>query len=114
MNPLAYILAISMAANAALGWAYLGQRDKATTEAVQVQQVTTVAQECNKGTEDMAKQAVQRHAAAAPKIEAARRQAEAADKKADEILSTPAAMPGDDCKSAQARVDEWWQVRAKP
>ena len=30
MNPVHIILALSMLANAALGWAYLGQRDKTT------------------------------------------------------------------------------------
>jgi uncharacterized protein HemX len=114
MNPItqimAIVLAISLAANAFLGHAYLGQRDKTATEAVQVQQVTTVAQECSKGTEDLAKQADQRQAAAAPKIAAAQQQAQARDKRADVILATPAATPGDDCRSAQARVDDWWSA----
>lgn len=46
--------------------------------------------------------------------------AEAADgarshnQKADSILSTPPAVPGDDCRSARVRVADWFKGRAKP
>jgi hypothetical protein len=108
MTPMQIILAISLAANALLGWAYLGQRDTAVTHAVREQQATGVALECSKGVDDLVKQADQRAASAAPKIVAAQQQAKTRDKHADVILATPPAAPGDDCRSAQARVDNWW------
>lgn len=108
MNPLTIILAISLATNCALGYLYLGQRDTATVQTVKTEQATGAAVACTAGVEEVQKAAIIRHREAAPKIEAARQQAETHNKAADLILSTPAAVPGDDCKSAQARVDDWW------
>ena len=113
MNPLAILLAISLIANAALGYAYLGQRDKATVAVVQEQHATGAAQECNKGTEQLETKAKERQAAAAPKIEAAKHKAKALDAQADQILTAPAAVPGDACASAQARLDRWWSTQEK-
>lgn len=114
MNPIAIVLVISLAANAGLGWAYLGQRDKAVVAVEKKDQATGAAQECSKGVQKLETRAAERKAAAAPKIEAARAEAAELDKRADQILATPPAVPGDDCRSAQARVDTWWQGRAKP
>lgn len=114
MNPIHILLALSVAGNAALGWAYLGQRDKAVTHEVREQQATGVALKCSEGTESLQTKAAERHAAAAPKIEQARQQAAAADRRADAILAAPPAAPGDVCVSAQALVDDWWAGRAKP
>lgn len=114
MNLVHVILALSLAGNAALGWAYLHQRDATTTAKVEQRQATGVALECSKGTESLETKAAERHAAAAPKIEQARQQAGAADRRADAILATPPAAPGDVCVSAQALVDDWWAGRAKP
>lgn len=108
---LAISLALSLAGNALLGRAYLGQRDKATVAVVETKQVTGAAVACSKGTESLVTQAVKRKAAAAPEIAAAKQQADAGDKRADVILATPPVAPGDDCRSAQARVDTWWESR---
>jgi len=111
MNPFHVILAISLAANAALGWAYLGQRDNTTTAKVGERQAVGVAMECSKGTEQLETKAQERKAAAAPKIAEAKKQAEQHNRKADKILATPPAVPGDACASAQAVVDDWWEKR---
>lgn len=111
MSPWAWVLLLSLAANAWLGSAYLGQRDKATVAVVETKQATGAAVECSKGTDSLVTQAVKRKAAAAPKIAAAAQAADAGDKRADVILSTPPAAPGDDCRSAQTRVDTWWENR---
>jgi hypothetical protein len=111
MNPLLLALAISLAANALLGWAYLGQRDTATTAVVQQEQATGAAQACSQGTESLLTEAAENARQGAPKRAAAAQAAEIHDKRADEILATPAAVPGDDCKSAQAQVDLWWKGR---
>ena len=114
MNPLAIVLAISLAANAVLGYAYLGQRDTAVVQTEKTTQATGAATACSEGVEDLSKAGTKRHKEAAPKVEAAAKRADVANKQADQILSTPAAVAGDDCKSAQARVDDWWATRAKP
>jgi hypothetical protein len=108
MSPLHIILAISLVANAALGWAYLGQRDTATVATTETKQADGVAQACTEGVKTLSVQASKRHAEGAPKVEAAVQQAEEAGKQAFEILTTPMAVPGDDCKSAQVTVDAWW------
>ena len=117
MSPLSatvIALAISLLANVGLGWAYLGQRDTATVATTETKQADGVAKACSDGVNNLGKQAAKRHADAAPKVEAARQQAEEAGKLAVQIISTPAAVPGDACASAQAAMDAWWERRAKP
>lgn len=114
MNPIAIILTISLLANAALGYAYLGQRDATTQAVAQAEQAQDAATACSKAVDDLDTQAKKRKAAAKPRIEAAAKAADSNNRAADKILSTPAAMPGNDCQSAQARVDNWWQERTKP
>lgn len=114
MSPTTVILAISLAANVALGWAYLGKRDDAVVATTETKQADGVAKTCTQGVKNLGAQAAKRHAEGAPKVEAAAQQAEEAGKQAIEILTTPAAVPGDDCKSAQATVDAWWSRKAQP
>jgi hypothetical protein len=111
MNITYILLAISIAANAALGWAYLGKRDEAVTHAVREQQVAAVAVDCGKATEQLQTKAEEREQEAEPKREAAKQQAEQHNRKADVILATPPAVPGNVCASAQAVVDDWWEQR---
>ena len=119
--PIFWALALSLALNAALGWAYLGQRDK-TTEAQsavtameqQRDGARAVASACSDAVEDLRTVADKRAAEAkAARAEAAAK-ARGHNKKADSILATPAAVPGDDCRSAQVRVSEWLNGRARP
>lgn len=114
MSPITVVLAISLAANAALGWVYLGQRDTATVAKTETKQADGVSKACTEGVKTLSKQAAKRHADGAPKVAAATQQAEDAGKQAVQILTTPPAVPGNDCKSAQATVDAWWERRAKP
>lgn len=111
MSPTHIVLAISLAANALLGYAYLGQRDTATVAKVEQRQATGVALECSKGTEKLETAAAQRKTAAAPKIAAAQQQAQQHNRKADQIMATPPAVPGNACASAQAELDSWWETR---
>lgn len=119
--PILFGLALSLALNAALGLAYLGQRDK-TTEAqsavTAMERQRDVAREaasaCSDAVEDLRTVADKRAAEAkAARAEAAAK-ARGHNKKADSILATPAAVPGDDCRSAQVRVSEWLKGRARP
>ena len=116
MNPLLILLALSLAANALIGHAWLGTRDDlATVTATTTQQIAqarTAAKTCNDATETLQEAGRQRSAAAARALDAARAQAAPLQASADTILLTPASTPGDDCRSARDRANNWLQGRA--
>lgn len=111
MNPVTIISAISLALNVALGLACLQLRDAAVAAKTQASQAQGVSKACSEATDNLSKQAAKRHTEAKPKVEAATQVADASNKQADQILSTPPAVAGDDCKSAQVRVDSWWATK---
>lgn len=120
-SPILIALAISVAANALLGWAYLGQRDdtaraQANLRNMQGQRDGAIqaASACSASIDDLRKLAERRYTVAAPARVAAASAAQAHNQRADAILAAPAPVPGDACASAQARVDSWLQGRAKP
>ncbi len=120
MKVLAIALALSLAACAGLGWAYLGQRDE-----------TALAQQALRDMEGQRDGALQAAdacsasvAAAASAAAGAHRRAEiamarAADaglqlrRRADATLAAGPAVPGDDCASARATVDAWLLERSR-
>lgn len=108
---LAILLAVSVGLNLLAGWAYLGQRDQAVASGVRQGQATAAALQCSEGTEKLEQQAQVREQAAKPKIDAAADAARRRQAEAQRILSTPAAVPGDACASAQERIDDWWKER---
>lgn len=118
---LALALLASLAANGLLGWACLGQRDDATQAradlgAMEQQRdgARADARACSNATDDLRTLADQRASEAkAARAEAAAK-AKSHNQKADAILATPPAVPGDDCKSAQVRVADWLKGRAQP
>lgn len=112
MNPVLIALLISLASNAALGWAWLGARDDVTALTGQRDEARADASACSDATEALREQADKR-AAEAKKATAAARTA-AADKqsRAQAILSTPPSVPGNDCASARDRADDWLHGRA--
>jgi biopolymer transport protein ExbB/TolQ len=121
INPLLLCLGLSLATNAALGWAYLGQRDDTTQAQTDLRNmqdqrdgVRQLASECSASVDDLRKLADRRYIVAAPARATAASAAHGHNQRADTILSTPAPVPGDACASAQARVDSWLQGRAKP
>lgn len=121
MNPILIALAISVAANAALGWAYLGQRDETATAQAELRAVEgqrdgarQAASACSDSVDDLRELADRRAREAAPARAAAASATQGHNQRADLILSTPAPVPGDACASAQARVDEWLKGRVKP
>ena len=121
MNPVHIILALSVLANAALGWAYLGQRDKTTkasTDLANMQQqrdgARGAARACSDAVEALQEQAAQRAAVAAPARAAAAKTAQQSDRRADHTLSLKPRHVGDACASTQALADEWLRGRVKP
>lgn len=121
MNPILIGLVLSLAANGLLGWAYLGQRDEATAvrkdlSAMQTQRdgARQAASACSDAVDDLRTLAERRAGEAkAARAEAAAR-ARGHAQRADQILTAPPAVPGDDCRSAQVRVADWLKGRTKP
>lgn len=113
------ILIISLAANAALAWAWLGQRDDTTTARTALRDMESQrdgarqsASECSDSVAALRDLAAQRARDSAPARAAAAGKAHGHNQKADEILAAPPPVPGDACASAQARVDDWLKGRA--
>lgn len=110
---LALALLLSLAINVGLAWMYVGQRDAATlarSDADHAGDKESLA----RGSADVCTKAVEALELIGQGLRQERDQAraEAADvaaghkARSDKILSTPAAVPGDACASAQARVSE--------
>lgn len=121
MNPIMIALAISLAANCALGWAYLGQRDDTATAQADLRGMEgqrdgarKAASACSDSLDDLRELAEQRARDGAAARAAAATTAKTHNQRADQILASPAPVPGDACASAQVRVNDWLKGRAKP
>ena len=121
ISPMAIVLALSMLANAALGWAYLGQRDDTAEARVglaamerQRDGARGAASACSDAVEALQDQAAKRAAAAVPVRAAAAKIAQQSERRADYALTLKPRHVGDACASAQALADEWLRGRAKP
>lgn len=114
-------LLASLVGNVALTLAYLGQRDAATTMAAALRAMEgerdsarSLASACSDAVQDLRDLADKRAREAAAARATAASKARDHEQRADEILATPPAVPGDACASAQHQVDNWLQGRAKP
>ena len=114
-------LVVSLACNGLLGWLYLGQRDDTVAAIANVGQATeqrdgarAAASACSDALDDLRTLADQRGREATAARTAAAGRAEQHNQRADQILSTPPAVPGTACASAQARIDGWLKTRATP
>lgn len=114
MQTLLVALGLSVAGNAALGWAWVGAREKSATTLVERDNARSAASACSDATEDLRDLADKRGAEAKRALAAARTAATGRQQTANAILSTPPAVPGDACASAQVRVDGWLRGRAQP
>lgn len=112
-TPVLAALAVSLAANGLLGWAWLGQRDDTTAAISQRDQARGDATACSDATEALRDQASKRRTAAAPARAAANTAAQGLTQRADRTLGLQPKMPGDMCASMQALGDEWLQGRAQ-
>lgn len=118
VSPATAALAVSLTANAALGWLWLGARDDAAASHARVQAVQAelgaalaVGQACSDGVARLQALAERREREAAQARRAAQAKARQHAVRADAVLSTPAAVRGDDCASAKARVQNWLKAR---
>ncbi|CAN7491529.1 hypothetical protein LJR074_003370 [Acidovorax sp. LjRoot74] len=117
-RPTLIVLAVSLATNAALGWAWLGKRDETATAKADLRAMEgqrdgarQAASACSDSVDDLRELADKRARDAAPARAAAASVAQGHNQRADQILATPAPVSGDVCASAQARVDSWLQGR---
>lgn len=110
----AWVLALSVVGNAALGWAWLGARDQVAATTTQRDNARAAASACSDATEALRELADKRGAEAKRAQAAARQAASQREGRAQQILSTPSALPGDDCGSARVRVDGWLKGRVTP
>lgn len=104
---LAGAIALSVAANAALGWAWIGTRHELAKAVSERDATRALASACSDATDDLRNLADERAATARKAQASARGAAAAREELAHTILSTPAALAGDDCGSARVRVDRW-------
>lgn len=114
MQALLVSLGLSVAGNAALGWAWVDAREKAATTVLQRDDARAMASACSDATDDL-RELADRRGAEAKKAQAVAREASTGRQRAAQtILSAPAAVPGDVCASAQVRVDAWLRGRVQP
>lgn len=114
-------LLASLLGNVLLTRAYLGQRDTATAARASVGEMTQqrdgardLAAACSDAVDDLRELADRRKKEGEAARTSAAAQARKHEQRADEILAAPPAFPGDTCASAQHRVDNWLQGRARP
>lgn len=104
---LAAALALSVAGNAALAWAWRAAHD----DAVAIEQQRLFAQDaansCSKSVQKLAGLGIERARRAGVARAAAAASAASGDRRADLILAAAPSVPGDDCKSAQAQISTW-------
>ena len=114
MQSLLVALGVSLAGNAALGWAWLGARDSLAVVTTERDGARAAASACSDATEALRELADRRGAEAKRAQAEARQVASRREMRAQQILGTPAALPGDDCGSARVRVDGWLKGRVTP
>lgn len=108
---LAVALAVSVAANGVVGWAYLGARDDRAKAEVEAQNSAKLATACSDGVSSLQAAAERRASLAETAAKAAQAAAVRAEGRAQGILATPPSVPGNACASAQAQVDDWLATR---
>ncbi|MCY1548297.1 hypothetical protein D9M68_844000 [compost metagenome] len=109
-----WLLVLSVAGNAALGWAWVRARERAAVSVIQRDDARAAASACSDATDDLRDLADKRGAEAKKAQAAARASATGRQYAANMILSTPPAVSGDACASAQVRVDAWLRRRVQP
>lgn len=73
----------------------------------------TQTQTCNDSVAKLEQDAIDNAAANATAVKQAKKDADARVARAQRILKTPASTPGNDCKSAQDRVQSWLKERGQ-
>lgn len=116
----AAVAVLALAGNAGQAWLYLNLRDdlvlaKAATSAreKELDAARQDASACSDAVDGLRTLANERAKEATTARATAAAQARMAAQRADAILAAPAAVPGNDCASAQVRIDSWLQGRVQ-
>jgi uncharacterized protein HemX len=105
------VLGLSLASNAAL-WHFLrGAQDERAAAEAKFDTQRQATEQCNASIDRLEQQAKQRDAENTELRKEAATRRRAQESLAQQILSTPATVPGDDCKSANDRVRNWLKGR---
>ena len=110
-QPLLLALALSVAGNAAVGWAWLHQRDRAAVAVAALDGAQAAGKACTEAVNGLSKLATARAAAAKTERAAARKAAGRLQQRGDRTLATAPAVPGDMCASMQRLGDDWLKER---
>lgn len=111
LTVVAGVLVLSLAGNGVMTRAYLTQRDNARSAMDQAERNLGVAKMCSDNTRELEQAGARQAAAAAATIAEAQAKALTAQRRAQVLASRPATRPGDDCGSAQDRIDQWMRER---
>jgi hypothetical protein len=104
-------LGVSLGGNALLGKLYLNQRDNTRTALSQADRNLEVARQCTAGVQSLEVAAAEQKRESDRLIAEAQSKALEARKRAVTLGTRPATKPGDDCGSAQDRIDRWMRER---
>lgn len=105
------LLAASLAGNGILARSYLHQRDNARSAMDQADRNLTVAKQCSDGVAALQTAAEERAKAAETDREAALKMAQDAQRRAQQLLNRKPTVPGDNCASTRAQIDDWLGTR---
>ncbi len=117
MNPWPIVAALVLAltvGNGIFAKLWLGARDGRTKAETELSQSQAVAKQCSDGVKAMEDTARARARLAEDARKAAADAARKHDTRAQQILSSPPAVPGDSCASADAAVNDWLGKKGKP
>ena len=110
-QPLLLALALSLAGNAALGWAWLHERDLAAVAVAALDGAQQDAQACTDAVNGLSQLATDRAAAAKTERAAAKQASGKLYKRADRTLSKPQGTGT--CEGMQALGDDWLRERGQ-
>jgi hypothetical protein len=117
MNPwpfVALLVALLVGGNAILGKLWLGARDGRATAEHSLEQVTEQARQCSVGVLKLEEAARDRAREGLRAMANARATSLERQTRAQSILSSPSAVPGDSCSSADAALNDWLATKGKP
>lgn len=113
IGALLLLVACSLLANLFLFSGWQGEKSRADKAAADLVTANGQTEACNKSIAGLEDAAFKRGASAERARETAKRKAADLERQAQTELSTPATTPGNDCKSAQDRVDRILRQRAE-
>lgn len=104
-------LLVSLAGNVVLGRGYVVQRDHAREALAQAERNLDVAKQCSASVQQLEQDGRVQRAAAEVELKAARAKSLTLQRQAQVLAARPATQPGNDCGSAQDRIDRWMRER---